>query len=287
MLNHIVSGIRWLAQSAECEELLAGAAEAGITPLNGGLEAAVYRIKLPEAELVLKIWDHEPRPDVSLQYTMLEQMYRQGIAVPCPYGWGMDADQNPVLLTSFDGTPAMEVSTNALTAIAGILLDIHTLQIDSGSGIKVPRYDFADYFFPAIAGHPEIRELLLELADRAGMTQGSLIHGDYHPGNILESGGAYTVIDWTNIQLGDPRYDISWSVILIWIYVGECYAEIYRSIFVASGKYTALELELFEAMACLRWLQLHRTTGIPLGPDTPAIVRSILRRNPHLPDSLL
>ncbi|KAI7249121.1 hypothetical protein KC345_g11775 [Hortaea werneckii] len=121
-MNNILSGIQWKDQSAECEVLLKSAAEAGITPLKGGLEAEVYQISLPDAELVYKIWNRESRPDVSLQYKVLEQMHRQGLAVSRPYGWGIDPEQNQVLLTSYDGLPVKKVNTPSLKAIAGALL---------------------------------------------------------------------------------------------------------------------------------------------------------------------
>lgn len=286
-MNNILSGIQWRNQSAECEVLLERAAEAGITALKGGLEAEVFHITLPDTELVFKIWNRESRPDVSLQYKVLEQMYLEGLAVSRPYGWGIDPDQNQVLLTSFDGLPIKKLNTPSLKTIAGILLDIHKVPFESWANTELPCYDFADYFFPEWAGLPEIRNLALELADKAGMTRHNLIHGDYNLGNILETRGAYTVIDWTNVQLGDPRYDIAWSIVLIRIYVRERYASVYRSAFLAKSNYTEAELELFEALACLRWLQLHRTTGIPLGPDTLSTVRAIIQQNEYLPDTLL
>jgi aminoglycoside phosphotransferase len=288
IMNNLLNSISWKEQCAECEMLLRRAGEAALTPLNGGLEADVYRIALPDTtEVVLKIWNRHSRPDISLQYKVLELMYRQGRAVSRPYAWGMDPDHNQVLLTSFDGVPVQEVNTSSLTVIAENLLDIHKLQIDSLGGISVPVYDFADYFFPVAEGQPEIRMLALELADKAEMTRKHLIIGDYHPNNILEAAGAYTIIDWTNVQLGDPRYDIAWSILLIKIYVGERYAGVYRSIFIANSSYPAAELELFEALACLRWLQLYRTTGILLLPDTLAVVQTILQQNMYLPESLL
>ena len=39
----------------------------------------------------------------------------------------------------------------------------------------------------------------------------SLIHGDFHPNNVLvPPGGAPIVIDWSNIRSGDPRWDLAW-----------------------------------------------------------------------------
>ncbi|NQX46130.1 aminoglycoside phosphotransferase family protein [Paenibacillus tritici] len=285
-MNNVLSSIRWQEQSTEGEGLLAQAGEAVITPMKGGLEAEVHRITLPETELVLKIWNRESRPDISIQYKVLQQLYRQDCAVSQPYAWGLDPEQNQVLLTSFDGEPVKKVNASSLKVIAQNLRDIHKLQLDSSTGLHVPAYDFAEYFFPAWAEQPELRTLALELAGQAGITAHHLIHGDYHLGNILEASGAFTIIDWTNAQLGDPRYDIAWSIFLFGVYAGERNATAYRSAFAASSSYSPAELELFEALAALRWLQLHRTTGVPLQLNTLPVVRTLLRQNRYVPDSL-
>lgn len=288
LMSNVLSGIRWVEQSAEWKELCADSA-AVITPMKGGLEAEVHRITLPQTELVLKIWNRESRPDISVQYKMLEQMHRRKLAVSRPWAWGVDEANHQVLLTGYDGVPVRKVNPAILASMADILLDIHKFPVEALSGVNVPVYDFAGYFFFAIEAYPEIRELALALTEQAGVTHNHLIHADYHPGNILEADGesGYTVIDWTNVQLGDPRYDIAWSVILIRIYISARYADGYRGRFLDSGACTAAELELFEALACLRWLQLHRTTGIPLERNTIRNVRSIITRNTYLPDGLL
>nr|WP_240703172.1 hypothetical protein [Cohnella luojiensis] len=106
-------------------------------------------------------------------------------------------------------------------------------------------------------------------------------------GNILESDGKYTIIDWTNVQLGDPRYDIAWSIILIWIYVSEKYSSTYRSEFITMNNYTANELEKFEAIACLRWILLNRIANLPKRHNTISTVRTILMKNKYLNEGLL
>ncbi|OMF89464.1 aminoglycoside phosphotransferase family protein [Paenibacillus sp. FSL R7-0337] len=285
-MNKILNGIRWQEQGADSEGLIARLEEAAVTQMKGGLEAEVHRITLPDTKLVLKIWNRESRPDISIQYQVLEQLFRQGCAVSRPYAWGLDAEGHQVLLTSFDGIPVKKVNADSLTAIAANLLNVHKMEIDSSSSLKVPAYDFADYFFPAWAEQPEIRTLAQELAEQAKLTSHQLIHGDYHLGNILEASGTFTIIDWTNVQLGDPRYDIAWSILLFRVYLSERNASVYRSAFAATSSYSPAELELFEALAALRWLQLHRTTGVPVQRNTLKVMRTLIRENRYLPDSL-
>jgi aminoglycoside phosphotransferase (APT) family kinase protein len=48
------------------------------------------------------------------------------------------------------------------------------------------------------------------------------IHWDFHPANlILRPDGTACVIDWTQIQVSDPRFDLGWSLLLIDGYAGE------------------------------------------------------------------
>ena len=111
-----------------------------------------------------------------------------------------------------------------------------------------------------------------------------LIHGDLNLGNVLEYNNELTVIDWTNGQQGDPRYDIAWSVFLLQIYNGESFASFYRKSFI--DLFTNSELEAFEAIACIRWILLHRSVGLSKEAETLRRVRGILQKK-HLSENLL
>ncbi|WP_251579249.1 aminoglycoside phosphotransferase family protein [Paenibacillus sp. MER TA 81-3] len=258
-----------------------------IIPMDSGLEADVFRISTTESNFVLKVWNRDSKPDISIQYNLLKGLYNRGIAVSKPCGWGVDENNNQVLLTSFDGTPINKVNKLKLTEIANILTEIHKFPTDILGSRTMPRYDFVDYFFPGLDDQLDIKELLIQLVGSTKMEQNCLIHGDYNLGNILESDGKYTIIDWTNVQLGDPRYDISWSIILIWIYVSERYCSTYRSVFLAMNNYTGDELEKFEAIACLRWILLNRIAHLPKRNNTISTVRTILMKNKYLNEELL
>lgn len=257
-MNDRIRNIMWKEISKDAHSLLLQDVPINITPLDSGLEADVFKINAPLTTFVLKVWCRDSKPDISIQFKLLEGLYDRGLAVSRPFGWGTDDNNNQVLLTSYDGTPINKVNNLKLTEIATLLTEIHKFQFESLDSITMPRYDFVDYFFPGIRAHSDIEELLIPLVQSSNMEQKCLIHGDYNLRNILESGGNYTIIDWTNIQLGDPRYDMAWSIILIWIYVSERSAVAYRSVYLTTTHYTWDELEMFEAIACLRWILLNR-----------------------------
>lgn len=95
----------------------------------------------------------------------------------------------------------------------------------------------------------------------------SVIHYDYHPYNIIlgDDGKAY-VIDWTNIDVADYRFDLAWTILLTSAYGNPEAREIiinnYEEI---SGKKTQ-KIEIFEVAAALRRL-FSISTSIRYGAD--------------------
>lgn len=52
----------------------------------------------------------------------------------------------------------------------------------------------------------------------------SVVHWDFHVGNVIVSDdGTQTVIDWTQIAVTDPRFDLAWTELLIVMALGENY----------------------------------------------------------------
>jgi aminoglycoside phosphotransferase (APT) family kinase protein len=264
-----------------------------ITPLSPGLEASVMRIEMGDQRYVLKVWDKDSKPDIAKQYRLLSKLYQSGIRVSKPYGWGLDEQENQLLLTSYDGKPVTQLTQTKLTHLAERLMEVHRYSVNEvGTGEDeeyIFRYDFVQYFFPQIELHDDINDLLANLIQQVQIRQDRLIHGDYNLGNILEMDDHYTIIDWTNGQYGDPRYDMAWSVFLITIYNGESYGEMYHAQFARSASYTYMleEEQVFGAIACLRWILLRRVGDVPMGPDVMERVHSMVFHNPYLNEHLL
>lgn len=271
-----VRGIRWI-EGGEAAARLAGITAQDIMPLIPGLEAEIALIRLDGEKCVLKVWNRQSKPDIGFQYRLLRALYDRGMPVSKPLAWGVDASGHQALLTSYDGMPVREAEADKPRRIAGMLLDIHRLRIDEP---ELPRYDFVSYFFPGVEAHPDLATELDRLVGIARPRQDTFIHGDYNFDNILESeDGRLTIIDWTNGQLGDARYDIGWTILLADVYTDDALASAYRSAFLTGGGYAAEELEPFEAIALIRWLLLDRTAGMPRMETTDERLRRIKERN--------
>ena len=54
------------------------------------------------------------------------------------------------------------------------------------------------------------------LARLEGLPAGDrLLHGDFHPANLLRGTNGYVVIDWTNGMRGDPAADVARTILLL------------------------------------------------------------------------
>lgn len=287
-MTNPIRNIDWMEISSEVHSLLQPEDSCvTILPMKSGLEAEVTRISIDGLHFVLKVWNRDSKPNVHAQYKLLEALYSRELPVSKPYGWGLDRDENPALLTSFDGSPIEKANQSLFKALTNILTQIHRMPLQDIDEPGLPKHEFIDYFYPGIEEHIDLKDLLVQLVECADMKQDCMIHGDFNMGNVLEAEGTYTIIDWTNGQLGDPRYDIAWSMVLIKIYGGMRPSSHYLSAILSETPYSYEELELFEAMACLRWILLHRMAYLPIRKGTISRVRNILKGNRHLNEDLL
>lgn len=281
-MANILHTIKWNEQDNSLHTLLQPEYEITEHPLDQGFEAQVIKLSYAEGDLVLKIWNQQAKPDVGAQYQLLQFLFVKGIAVSKPMGWGMLDDQDPVLLTTFDGTALTKMNKKKIVQTATLLSAIHHVEITESEYALLPKYDFVDYFFPDVATYTDISDMLYQVMPMITLEQSCIIHGDFHLGNILNKQDRYTVIDWTNGQLGDARYDAVWSITLQKIYISERYAQVFRDAYLAEHPIAEKELNIFEALACLRWILLARQGGITVQPQAQQNIKQVIAHNPFL-----
>jgi hypothetical protein len=257
-------------------------------PLPGGYEAETIAYMSGKDSIVLKVWNRDSRPDAAYQFHLLSELRNSGIRVPAALGLGSTGDGYRVLATTYEGRSVQNenVTIRILSELAMLLRSVHLIA-DRELEVQPPRFEFIAYFYPRIEEHPDLREPLIRLVGLAGMKQDCLIHGDYNMGNILEHAEGYVLIDWTNAQLGDARYDAAWASFLLRIYNGTAIGAAFREAYQASGEDVKVEWPVFESIACLRWLLLDRVAGLSPSPDTMARVNDFIRENPYLNETLL
>jgi aminoglycoside phosphotransferase (APT) family kinase protein len=277
-----IKPIEWMAKNEIIDHLLQQEENLIFSTMEQGFEAEVIKVTLDQTSYVLKTWNKNSRPDVGFQFHLLNALFDRGLSVSKPIGWGINANSEKVLFTSFDGAAVKKVNKKKVSDLALLLSSVHQTPMEELEHVLLPKYDFIDYFYPTIKEHPDLFRALTHFLSKTQINQEQLIHGDFHLGNILEDNGKYTVIDWTNGQLGDNRYDFAWSFVLKSIYVSEQNASAFRTAYLTKNEISESDVQLFEAIACLRWVLLSRYGNAPKAPNTNDRALSLITSNPYL-----
>jgi aminoglycoside phosphotransferase (APT) family kinase protein len=89
----------------------------------------------------------------------------------------------------------------------------------------------------------------------AACRQGSIIHWDFHPGNVLlRPDDTMVVIDWTQGTISDARFDLAWTLVLLGSTEGERWRKIILREYEQALGSEVQSLDYFLAYACLRRL---------------------------------
>ncbi|RIX48633.1 aminoglycoside phosphotransferase family protein [Paenibacillus nanensis] len=255
--------------------------------IEQGFEAEVIRFSAEQDSFVLKLWNKSSRPNVEFQYRLLQALHEQGVSVSRPIGWGMNADGERALLTTYDGDPLLKVNKEKVKQMASVLSGIHRVSARELGSIGLPCCEFTNYFFPGVGDMTKLSSVLSGLLRQFPVKQEHLIHGDFHLRNLVEQKNRITVIDWTNGQLGDARYDLAWALVLLKLYVSKRHADWLRAFYLKERPMAPEELEAYEAIAMLRWILLARRGGAPSAPVFLERMNVMLAGNGHLSEMVL
>jgi len=281
----ILSDFEWVIRTDVFDELLRSG-QFEVNELSSGMEATVYKIqsKRLNDELVLKFWDKRVPGNVWNQYRLLEKLNEIGLPVSRPFALGRNINGEYGLITSYDGMPLPfeGIEIGHMKAIANLLVRVHksnTFEFDR----HIPKHDdFIRYFFHLTEEHADIDKLIQVILRGITVNTDCMIHGDFNLGNVLVGHGKYTIIDWTNAQLGDKRYDLAWASFLILIYNGdECYRE-FCEVYTNQIPIDSGDMYIFEMIACLRWIWLSRIAPIPIQKDTVSRVKRFINNHEEL-----
>lgn len=114
----------------------------------------------------------------------------------------------------------------------------------------------------------------------SGTTRLSPLHGDFHPHNVLITpDDELYVIDWSGFSLGDYRYDLAWTLLLIASSGYPQLRELILSEYARLAGQPVANIEYFDVLAALRRLyDLAASLGggaesLGMRPETVAIMR--------------
>lgn len=84
----------------------------------------------------------------------------------------------------------------------------------------------------------------------------AVVHWDYHPDNVLAwaDGRIAAVVDWTQITVTDPRFDLAWTVVLVGTHQGSEIAYAIRGRYESTAGTRFEAMDFFEVAACVKRL---------------------------------
>jgi aminoglycoside phosphotransferase (APT) family kinase protein len=273
-----------------------------LASISVGWESDVYAFDLesgpPEARLsealILRIYPGAVAYAKSKrEFDGMQQIFAAGY--PVPRVLALERDASPfgkpfVIMERVEGKMMWEPlfrspepqQSERLALFCDLLVRLHRLDwrpfvADPAAIEQAGPYAFADEWLAQARKSlsqfhmPDTDALLAWLEtrrDRVPCARPAPVHLDFHPANLLlRADGSATVIDWTQIQVSDPRFDLAWTLMLVgaaegWPWRDRILAEYER----LAGAPTQ-ELDWFEVAACGKRL-FSVIVSFAAGPET-------------------
>ncbi len=261
----------------------------GFERLNAGWESELYAFDLESGlpgdrqseDLILRIYPGDgAQVKAAHEFRSMQQLQTAGYPVPYVHllevssvALGhpfmiMERIPGQELWSQFGRLPREQVAS-LLSRFCALVARLHVLDWRLFPG-KLDGYNPADlYYFidrwvnqarqtveqVPETGFSHVIDWVAEQRQRVACLHPSPIHGDFHPNNvILRPDGEMVVIDWTGFNLDDARFDLAWTLLLVYSYEGqEAHDFILEEYARQSGK-PVVEIAVFEVCACARRL---------------------------------
>ncbi len=259
---------------------------ANLEELGDGWETTIYSIsvnyekssQLVSEDLVVRFF-HGPqkRKQARKEYQILNRVCQLGIPVPRVHQLVtedsdlddvfivMEKVKGPTLLDRFTAVSECELVA-LLSGMVAHLVKIHQLPVHNIFRERQFGNPAADEPLALIESRltalkvlalrhnlQEFGPLINWLEERIELgisTELSVLHGDFHPQNILlrQSSGELLVIDWSFADIGDYRLDLAWTALQIDVMVGPQYREELLKRYEKLAGKAVENLEYFEAV---------------------------------------
>lgn len=287
-----------------------------LTALNEGWESIIYAFDFNSGpggqrqteEMILRIYPGTNAHHKSEQeFNGMQTLYRIGYPVPKVYTLereNLPFDHRPfMLMERIEGGimwPILDQSTpekaaGLITQFCELFVQLHNLDwqefvpVDQQSVFHEPFFFVDGYLkllYEVAEPFPDLKALMPVidwLQDRRNLVpcdQPAPVHWDFHPGNvILKPDGSAVVIDWTQIQVTDPRFDIGWTLLLAGGYSGDKFRNMILSEYERISGTPIEQLDYFDVANCVKRIgsvMISLSSGadqMGMRPDAVAMMR--------------
>lgn len=271
-----------------------------VTGVNAGWESDVYTFNLspgpgqPDQALVLRLYQGSQAPfKARAEFSGMQRLYQAGYPVPQVHL--IEIERSPfgkpfIVMEKIDGVPLWPrlfsapepLRTTRLERFCELMARLHSLDWRQVTP-ELPGYDGRDpYFFftrelerwKAFLGqHPaegfgSLLGWLEEHTPGVPCRRPAPVHWDLHPANVLLTPDEkMVVIDWTQVDVTDPRFDLAWTLLLISTHEDERWRKVILEGYERQLGQKVEQIEVFEAAACVKRLA-SVALSLADGPET-------------------
>lgn len=239
-------------------------------------------------ELILRIYPGDDGFSKSArEFRGMSQLYQAGY--PVPQVLILEREGSPfgkpfIIMERINGQVLWPILVNAseekkgalLTLFCKLFVQLHTLawrpfaegpvRLDKVSPYDLGNnsYIFVDNWlatyraylarFP-IPGFLPITAWLKARRDQVPCLRPSLVHWDFHPGNVLlGDDGSAVVIDWTQLEVSDARFDLAWTLLLMSTHENVAWRDLILQEYERLAEVKVEQITYFEVAACAKRL---------------------------------
>jgi aminoglycoside phosphotransferase (APT) family kinase protein len=273
----------------------------GISGSKSGVESDIYFFSIEHGlaqerlseELVLRIYTRVDAYDKS-QHEFTAMRHLRDAGYPVPRVLAVERDNSPfkqpfIIMERIVGQEMWELLNNSspqgqkeiLTHLSRLLVQLHSLECRPFVS-KQNQYRTGDHSvfvdrwlkslrsvqvrFP-IAGLEPVFEWLVSRREEVPCLRPSLVHSDFHPGNVLvRNDGSAVVLDWTGLEISDARFDLAHTLLLLSCIADSEWRDIVLDAYEELSGARVEQLAYFDVAACFRWF-LVLTVAMRYGPD--------------------
>lgn len=255
----------------------------GFAPISDGWESEVYAFTLAGRGYILRIYPGDDAVAKSTrEYTGMSTLHQMGYPVPEVLHHCTDLawfGKPFVIMEKINGTSLRELMwsgtperrTALFSRVMRLFVDLHALEFDPFLTPEQAQHDWDDPLVFIRLKLAEARAVLLglfQLDDFAPALDWlearmadvpckrySVTHNDFHDANVLVTpDDAMCVIDWTNIEVADFRYDLAWTMLLNATYGPPSMRERILDEYSRQRGEPVEQIDYFEAIAAVRRL---------------------------------
>ncbi|HEY3368229.1 MAG TPA: phosphotransferase [Symbiobacteriaceae bacterium] len=183
-----------------------------VRPVTGGLDTAIWRVDSGGSAYALRVFRPVQAGTAALESAAMSAAATAGIPVPLLHTAGEWNGRPYMLLSWCEGRPMAREMLRQPWHLWSMAVCAGRMQARLHRVVAPPEIKQRRNWMDWGKCDPGLLATLRALA----VNNEALLHGDFHPLNVLMSGTTVTaVIDWTTACAGDPRADVARTLTIL------------------------------------------------------------------------